>query len=66
MTELPTVSKQELLAAIRAGVHDAMWKMITNATQAPCADFYDAVKDGVAAGTAKAGGRRRDDHENGP
>ena len=40
----------ELLDAIRAGVHDAVWAMITNATMAPCADFYDAVQEGVAEG----------------
>ena len=50
MTKLPTVSKQELLNAIRDGVADAMWRMITNATDVPCADFYDFVKDGVAQG----------------
>ena len=38
--KLPDVSKQELLDAIRDGVADAMWRMITNATSAPCADFY--------------------------
>ena len=50
MTKLPTVSKQELLNAIRDGVADAVWRMITNATDMPCADFYDFVKDGVAEG----------------
>jgi hypothetical protein len=50
MIKLPTVSKQELLNAIRDGVADAMWRMITNATDMPCADFYDFVKDGVAEG----------------
>ena len=33
--------------AIRQGVHDAVWQMITNATHAPCADFYEMVKEGV-------------------
>ena len=41
MTNLPAVSKQELLDAIRDSVHDAMWRMITNASSAPCSDFYD-------------------------
>ena len=44
------MSKQELLNAIRDGVADAMWRMITNATDMPCADFYDSVKDGIAEG----------------
>jgi hypothetical protein len=48
--KLPTISKQELLGAIRDGVAEAMWRMITNATDAPCADFYNFVKDGVAEG----------------
>jgi hypothetical protein len=48
--ELPKISKQELLEAIRAGVSDAMWRMVTNATDAPGADFYDAVKQGIAEG----------------
>jgi hypothetical protein len=37
--KLPTITKDELLEAIRQGVHDAMWEMITNATQMPCHDF---------------------------
>jgi hypothetical protein len=47
---LPEISKAELLEAIREGVADAMWRMITNATQAPCADFFASIEDGVAAG----------------
>ncbi len=57
---LPKVSKQELLAAIREGVHDAIWGMITNATMAPCADFFAAVEDGVATGIEKAQQRPAD------
>jgi hypothetical protein len=52
--ELPAISKEELLGAIREGVHDAMWRMITNATQMPCADFFASVEDGVAAGIERA------------
>jgi hypothetical protein len=54
MTKLPRVSKEELLGAIRDGVHDAIWHMITNATDMPCHDFYDTVKDGVAEGIERA------------
>lgn len=72
--KLPTVSKQELLNAIRDGVADAMWRMITNATDMPCADFYDFVKDGVAEGirqidlsdTLKDGIRERLNERHGP
>ena len=44
----------ELLGAIREGVHDAIWGMIANTTTAPCADFFAAVEDGVAAGIKQA------------
>jgi hypothetical protein len=43
----PTVTKEEFLAAIRDGVHSAMWRMITNATDMPSADFFDAIKAGA-------------------
>ena len=33
--KVPEVTKQELLDAIRGGVHDAVWQMITNATSMP-------------------------------
>lgn len=45
--KVPEVTKQELLDAIRGGVHDAVWQMITNATSMPCRDFFDTVKDGI-------------------
>jgi hypothetical protein len=48
--DIPMVSKEELLGAIREGVRDALWRMITNATDMPCHDFYDTVKEGAAAG----------------
>ena len=41
------LSKDELKEAVTEGVRRAFWDMITNATQAPCADFFDSVKDGV-------------------
>jgi hypothetical protein len=52
--KLPAVSKRELLDAIRAGVADAMWRMMTDATDAPCADFYDMIKKGVEKGFSNA------------
>jgi hypothetical protein len=48
------LSKQELMEAIRGGVHDAMWEMITNATSWPCHDFFDMIKEGVAEGVEAA------------
>jgi hypothetical protein len=56
-TKLPTISKEELLDAIREGVHDAMWRMITGATSMPCHDFYATVKEGVAMGMKEASAR---------
>lgn len=38
--------------AIRRGVADAVWRVATNATDAPCADFYDSIKDGASYGYA--------------
>ena len=37
----------EVYSAIREGVRDAMWMMINNATNSPCADFYQSIQDGV-------------------
>ena len=44
MIKLPDVTKQELLEAVRAGVRDAMWEMITSATQMPGADFLTRLR----------------------
>jgi hypothetical protein len=51
---LPRISGQELLDAIRQGVHDAFWEMITNATSCPCGDFYEHVKAGVKEAVSEA------------
>lgn len=37
----------EVLEAITEGVDRAVWRMITNATDMPCADFYHHVQKGV-------------------
>lgn len=37
-------------ALIVEGVENAIWRIATNATSAPCADFYDAIQKGVADG----------------
>jgi hypothetical protein len=52
MTKLPTVSKQELLNAIRDGVHDAMWRMITNATAS--SSFMSSARSGLAMSVKRA------------
>jgi len=46
--------------AIRDGVADAMWRMMTNATDAPCADFYEHVKQGIAEGMRKRHADRKE------
>ena len=52
------VTTEQFLEAVRQGVYDAVWQMITNNTDMPCADFYDtvkeAVKEGIQEGIEKA------------
>jgi len=40
--------KAVLYHAIKDGVEAAMWRMITNATDMPCSDFFVTIKQGVA------------------
>ena len=42
--QLPDVTAEQFLRAVRDGVSDAMWQMMTNATDMPCHDFYEMVK----------------------
>lgn len=54
-----SLSRKDMMEAVSEGVRRAVWQMITNATDMPCADFFDAVKEGVAEGiksAAKQGG----------
>ena len=37
----------KVYAAISDGVEKAIWRMITNATDAPCQDFYTTVEKAV-------------------
>ena len=45
------VSKEEFLAAVRQGVHDAIQDIIRNATDA---DFFASIKDGARQAIAEA------------
>ena len=36
---------EKFYEATAAGVDRALWRMITNATQMPCTDFYDTIKE---------------------
>lgn len=38
------LTNQQLYDAVRDGVDNAFWRMITNATSMPCHDFYDTIK----------------------
>lgn len=42
-----SIRGQEFFAAIEEGTKNAIWQVATNATGAPCADFYDSIKKGV-------------------
>ena len=46
------VPNELLFDAVRRGVSDAMWQLMTNATGMPCADFYQAIENGTAEGSA--------------
>jgi hypothetical protein len=45
--EVKKITKEELQEAISEGVERAFWRMITNATAMPTADFFDSVEQGV-------------------
>jgi hypothetical protein len=47
-----------LFDAVCRGTCDAIWQMITDATHAPCADFYATLKEGVADGIVRIGDDR--------
>jgi hypothetical protein len=53
------ITNEQILNAIREGVRDAFWQMMTNATDAPCQDFYAAIEQGVE--NAMENGTRRPD-----
>ncbi len=36
---------ERIYEAIRSGVYDAIWQMITNNTDMPCADFFGTIKE---------------------
>lgn len=51
---LPAFSGIEITEAIKEGVESAFWRLFTNATDAPCQDFYEAVTNGIAKGIEEA------------
>lgn len=44
------LSRDDMMEAISEGVRRAIWEIANNATDAPCADFYDAIKAGTESG----------------
>lgn len=46
---------EKVYEAIRLGVSDAIWNIATNATSAPCGDFYHHIKEGVREAMEKVG-----------
>lgn len=54
---LPDMGDGRLHKAIVNGVENAMWRMMTNATDAPCQDFYEAITNGIAKGIEEAASR---------
>lgn len=49
------LSRADMMEAVSEGVRRAMWEMITNATQMPCADFFASITEGVEQAHAKFG-----------
>ena len=45
--DYPELEAEKIYEAIREGTHDAVWRMIRNATDMPCADFFDMIKEGT-------------------
>ncbi|MBT8169663.1 hypothetical protein [Falsiruegeria litorea] len=43
----PQTAPGDLHEAVQDGTRQAIWDIATNATGAPCADFYDALQRGV-------------------
>lgn len=49
-TKTPAIklSNKDMMTAVSDGVRAAVWDIATNATDMPCADFYEAIKGGVS------------------
>ena len=44
---LEQLDEEQVYEAITEGVYRAIWRLATHATDMPCKDFYDSIKDGV-------------------
>lgn len=45
--KVPKLDPERIYQEIYRGVYDAMWQMMTNATDTPCKDFYSTIEDAV-------------------
>lgn len=50
---LAIVTAKDVFDAIREGVAHAIWRVATNATDMPTADFFDSVKEGMRDGVSR-------------
>lgn len=41
------IRSEQFFEAIKSGVSQSMWEMITNATDMPCSDFFNMIKEGT-------------------
>lgn len=47
------IIRDPFLNAVESGVYNAMWSLMTNATDMPCTDFYEMIKQGVESALEK-------------
>lgn len=50
------LESERIYEAIERGVSNAIWLIATNATSAPCGDFYHHIQQGVRDGIERVGG----------
>jgi hypothetical protein len=60
---LSELEPEKIYAAIADGVDRAIWRMITNATGAPCNDFYDTIEKAAKEAFEKVSIRTGDDDD---
>ena len=55
------LSREDMMLAVQRGVADGIFRIATNASDMPCADFFEAIKQGAEAGMAQAADRALND-----
>jgi hypothetical protein len=56
----PPLDMERVYEAIEIGVHMAFWRLITNSTDQPSHDFYDAIGDAVERAFTRIAEQRRE------